>query len=62
MPIGQKSIGIIKQPPTPLFEPQSKDALTTQFGAYSDRLECEPCVFLNTVSLSDEEYSLTNEG
>ena len=41
---------------------KSNGHLCTQFHTNGDRLECEPCVFLNTVPLSDEEYSLTNEG
>jgi len=39
-------------PDTP-FGTIPKDDLTTQYGAYGDCLECEPCVFPITVALSD---------
>ena len=45
----------------PLFMTKSKGQLCTQFGAYGESLECEPCIFPTTVTLSDEEYSLTTD-
>ena len=53
MTISKKLIGILKQPPPPLWDHSQATTLHTQFGAYGDRLECEPCVFPITVALSD---------
>ena len=41
---------------------KSKGQLCTQFGAYGESLECEPCIFPTTVTLSDEDYGLTTDG
>ena len=44
-------------PVVPLADLSGREWVETN----GDRLEYEPCVFLNTVTLSDEDYSLTSD-